>query len=631
MKLLYCKIFEKPGKQLQIANIDLNFSGQYTFSVDNTSKAISCLKNENYINNLYGNNTNITAIVGKNGLGKTTFLKFLQYVIGSIQETENIPNYDFTWWNWCAVYSQNNKLYYCENIVSKAIDKQPPEHDLFDLYSYADTFEIKKEEIEIDLNTIDLTSKCSFSIYYSPFFEFEEIRFDRLGYVDVSNDMLFYESNNRKEVDDQALSQTLNFKREEVKRQISFVEQADSVLENKDQFYSDFIHNEISLSFNGLTKKFSSDPRYISFDDVRLYNEIDKAFIKSHRATRDYLRGKTVRDYEYFIARDSFFKRILELIYFLFEYRPDPKENSQGEFRQSIIGISLEEKDYDKNLNELNTIFFDNLVVVRHKEKFGEAVNKALQLINLFKSYDVNDDTFSYDLATAKELLKVELEILSLMPFKSDLPVFTFDWKGLSTGEKAYLNLFSRIYYGYQQIKDDVEFAELDHIYILIDEGSTGFHPQWQKEFLTHLLKFSEEVIPVEKSFIITSHSPYLLSDLQIEDTISIGREPSSKFPLNNTFAANIHELLADKFYLSNSFIGDFSRQKIEEIGNLLTSDQDVDEEKLNYFERVIEIIGEPIIKERLQFLLAKKRNVKDKDQIIQELREQLEKYRNRE
>ena len=48
------------------------------------------------------------------------------------------------------------------------------------------------------------------------------------GGIDVSNDFLFYESKQSKEVDEQTLSQIVNFRREEIKRQIEFIEIGDN-------------------------------------------------------------------------------------------------------------------------------------------------------------------------------------------------------------------------------------------------------------------------------------------------------------------------------------------------------------------------------------------------------------------
>ena len=54
-------------------------------------------------------------------------------------------------------------------------------------------------------------------------------------------------------------------------------------------------------------------------------------------------------------------------------------------------------------------------------------------------------------------------------------------------------------------------------------------------------------------------------------------------------------------------------------------NEKKITEERLIYIEKIISIIGGPILKERLEFLLFKKKGEKTKDEIIADLRMQLE------
>jgi hypothetical protein len=632
MELLYFKIFKIPGKQLKICNEDFNLHGKYHFSVDSITNEITLKTNENYINEFYGEKIKINSIVGKNGLGKTTLLKFFQYLICELNDKKNIYQYPFLWWSWCAIYSKDSKLYYSESIPDSLEKKRKRDKSIieeFEFSQFYEQYEISSKVINFKIDDSILIPKISTSLFYSPFFEFEEPKTYPFDYIDVSNDILFYESKESKEVDEQTLSQTLNFRRDEIKRQIAFVELADKTLDESNQFYKEFVHRKISILFNGTTKKFHSEPRYISFDDIKFYNEFDTIYMNAMRSTRDYLRGKTVYDYEYFIARDSFFKRILEIIFYEFEYRSEPKEKKIGEYRPRIQKYNFNSEDYKKSLHVLFELFILNLDIGIDNNYLYELIKETLKYIKDLKSYDLNNDSFLFDIEKVKDFLKIEKKILSLITSKSDLPLFSFDWPNLSTGEKAYLNLFSRLSFGFEKIKTEPKFKNTDLLFILIDEGSTGFHPQWQKEFLKKLIIFSDIIIPIKKHFIITSHSPYLLSDLQIEDVISIGESDDYRFSLKNTFGANIHELLADKFYLENSFMGDFAREKIEEIGKVLIDEKNKpSKERLNEIEKIIKIIGEPILKERLDFLLSEKRGEKTKDEIILELKDEIKRLK---
>lgn len=635
MELVYFKIFNIPGKQLKICNEDFNLHGKYIFSVNSKTKEITQNINENYIENFYGDNIKINSIVGKNGLGKTTLLKFLQFIICKLNNKHNVYEYPFLWWNWCAIHTKDNQLYYSESSPETLEENRKRNKftiDNFERPLFHEQYTINSKPINFTIDeTILKTKIISTSLYYSPFFEFEELKVDPVDYIDVSNDFLFNESIHTKEIDEQTLAQTLNFRREEIKRQISFIEFGDYILDDANRFYKDFMHQGMSVFFNGTIKKFDSQQRYINFEDIKLYEKFDEIYLQELHSTRDYLRGETVRDYEFFIARNSFYKRIIEILYYVFEYRPEPKQDLKGNYRPKIQTYQFTDEDFKTGLPKIFEKFILNLNIgIENKNLFALLQTCVSDIISKFKSYDLNDDKFFYDNEVIKDFLRIERDILTIINPKSELPLFTFDWPNLSTGEKAYLNLFSRIHYGlFDKLNKNEKFKDVNLLYILIDEGSTGFHPQWQKEFLNKLVLFSNEINPIKKHFIITSHSPYLLSDLQIEDVISIGKSDDYRFPLENTFAANIHELLADKFYLENTFMGDFARQKIEEIGKeLIDKDIKPNKERLDEIEKIINIIGEPILKERLEFLLSEKRGVKTKDEIILELKDEIKRLK---
>ncbi|MDQ8014510.1 MAG: hypothetical protein REI96_18825 [Flavobacterium nitrogenifigens] len=629
MELLYFKIFQISGKQLKICNTDFNLHGKYSFSVDSNTKEITFTINENYIDNLYGENLKINSIVGKNGLGKTTLLKFLQFIICKLNNNQQIYNYPFIWWSWCAIHTKDNNLYYSESIATKDEYLESGEKDDED-FLFDGQYMITSKQIDFSIDQLILKTKInSTSLYYSPFFEFEEPKFDTIDFIDVSNDFLFYESKQAKEIDEHTLSQTLNFRHEEIKRQISFIEFGDYILDESNRFYKDFMHLGLSVFFNGTIKKFNSQPRYISFEDVSFYEKFDEMYMKSFQSARRYLHGKSRRDYATFIARDSFYKRIVEILFYVFEYRPEPKEDEKGNYRPKIQLHNFTDEDYQYGIPKIFEKFILNLNIGIDNRLLFDLLEKCVnEIITKFKSYDPNNDYFLYEVNEVKDFLRIERDILSIISPGGNLPLFSFDWPNLSTGEKAYLNLFSRIHYGLFEKLNGKNFEDVNLIYILIDEGSTGFHPQWQKEFLKKLIIFSNEINPIKKHFIITSHSPYLLSDLQIEDVISIGESDDYRFPLENTFGANIHELLADKFYLENTFMGDFAREKIEEIGKELISESYLSEDRAREIEKIINIIGEPILKERLEFLFLEKIGRKTKDEIILELQKEIDKLK---
>ena len=99
-----------------LSKTDFNFSDKYRISYKN--KRLKIIKNENYIPNFYnlkenGNISNITAIIGKNGSGKSVLLHLLTQILF----TNHYKNYNFI-----LVLKHENKFkIYLEKELAKNI------------------------------------------------------------------------------------------------------------------------------------------------------------------------------------------------------------------------------------------------------------------------------------------------------------------------------------------------------------------------------------------------------------------------------------------------------------------------------------------------------------------------------
>lgn len=69
-----------------------------------------------------------------------------------------------------------------------------------------------------------------------------------------------------------------------------------------------------------------------------------------------------------------------------------------------------------------------------------------------------------------------------------------------------------------------------------------------------------------------------------------------------DTFAANIYTLFSDSFFLNQGLIGEFAKNKINEVIDTLQymNDRQLDLRQQEKIKSIIEIIGEPIIKRKL-------------------------------
>jgi len=184
------------------------------------------------------------------------------------------------------------------------------------------------------------------------------------------------------------------------------------------------------------------------------------------------------------------------------------------------------------------------------------------------------------------------------------------NWRNLSTGQQSFLSFVSRFYHErHHAIGND----DLKELVIMIDEGDSGFHPEWQKEFFNNSLNFIAELFKENNvQLIYTANAPYIVSDLpknhitfleNREEDVIIQEKDNNK---EQTFGQNIHTLLSNSFFMNEGLIGDFSKKKINKVITILKSEAPTDKE-IKFAREVIEIIGEPVIFRKLSNMFEAK------------------------
>ncbi|MDY3203576.1 MAG: AAA family ATPase [Arcobacter sp.] len=176
------------------------------------------------------------------------------------------------------------------------------------------------------------------------------------------------------------------------------------------------------------------------------------------------------------------------------------------------------------------------------------------------------------------------------------------------------------------------ESNEKENTFFLIDEPDTTFHPNWQKKYINQLLSIYKNY-KKNIHLIITSHSPFILSDLPKENIIFL-EKGKQVYPFEDnqqTFGANIHTLLSHGFFMKDGLMGEFAKEKID-LAIKYLNQKILTKDELNYCENIISIIGEPIIKRELQRMIDSKR-LSEIDLIkkqIAELQQELDKKENK-
>lgn len=213
---------------------------------------------------------------------------------------------------------------------------------------------------------------------------------------------------------------------------------------------------------------------------------------------------------------------------------------------------------------------------------------------------------------------------------------------GISSGERAIYTLVSRLIGVIFNKQGEIHHAAINKIIydnkfdgktiiILLDEPDLQLHPEWQQKFISLLLNLLYVYFPkVKFQIILTTHSPILLSDISSKNVIFINKNPDgtskvcSELNIKETFAANIHTLYNNSFFLDGIPIGEFAKHKIEEIYDRIESGQ-IDNNTLCDIYR----IGEPVLRNILLQKYDSKRKTLPDEKRVSLLKEELAKLEN--
>ena len=145
-------------------------------------------------------------------------------------------------------------------------------------------------------------------------------------------------------------------------------------------------------------------------------------------------------------------------------------------------------------------------------------------------------------------------------------------------------------------------------INLILDEIELYAHPDMQRKYTKEILDgISKLQIGNIKGINIQfiTHSPFILSDIPKQNVLFLEVDEVDKksnpvnFKKMNTFGANIHDLLSDSFFIGDGLIGEFAKKEITNLIDWLNNIKR-DQKKRNYYEKLIELIDEPIMKRKL-------------------------------
>ncbi|HWK07391.1 MAG TPA: AAA family ATPase [Puia sp.] len=281
-----------------------------------------------------------------------------------------------------------------------------------------------------------------------------------------------------------------------------------------------------------------------------------------------------------------------------------------------IAGRKYEVNSEDSIMSELNSVFrfvLTDMEISLINPRIMEMkifINQVDSVLNNSQVIISPDDlTMSVSVSEAKEGLETLVEEYFKTPRIAGFADFYFSHEpagssALSSGEYGLFVLFARI--------NSIEIEAGKTIFLLIDEAELALHPQWQKEFIYHFVDFiNERFKGMQVQVVLTAHSPFILSDMPPNCVILLKKVNGKAMVVESlasraeTFGANIHELYADSFFLQDVLMGNFAKEKIDKIIIALNSENPL--EDIGYARSLIGIVGDPIIKTKLLEMLALK------------------------
>jgi hypothetical protein len=240
-----------------------------------------------------------------------------------------------------------------------------------------------------------------------------------------------------------------------------------------------------------------------------------------------------------------------------------------------------------------------------------------------------------------KKSKNVDDELIALLPppiYKADIMFQDTSFSGqifpftqLSSGEQQLILSMTGCLYHLRNLNyrtSDNRKQFYSNVNIILEEVELYFHPDFQRQYFKYLLRRIQiaRLINIHAiNILVVTHSPFVLSDIPKNNVLFL-KEGRPVHPMQDeTFGANIHNMLKNGFFLEGGTIGDFARWKINKCFDKLHQGYYGDDLK-----ELIGMVGEPLIRNQLIQLYVMNRElytttdlekrVKELESIIREL-----------
>ena len=192
----------------------------------------------------------------------------------------------------------------------------------------------------------------------------------------------------------------------------------------------------------------------------------------------------------------------------------------------------------------------------------------------------------------------------------------------LSSGEKQKIYSLNSVIYHLRNLESinknrrrniEKHVSSYQSVNLIFDEVELYYHPQYQKETvssLLNLIRISNLKYIKNINILFLTHSPFILSDIPIQNTtlLTIDKKTGKSKLVKKkkqSFGANIHDLLSDNFFLTGTLIGNLADRRITQLIEKIKTSKVSKDDKL-----MLKLIGDTFLKTSIEQF----KKINDKD-----------------
>ena len=584
-------------------NQGINLSTKYLFDYDSKDNAVNFKDNrDDYIIDFFDSNIDFTAIVGENGTGKTTLLRFLLNLReGSVIDTS------------CVIVSEYRT-------------------ELYAFRFYGPDSEIGYKSIRINGWTPKIVElrefdKCRFPFCRDIRFIYLTEMFNKNHYVeslaggdDLSFASILYDQTLYGDEEEHTSNPIIRYLHRTIDWQLLFFANGADYVKKFQIHYPSYFVIRLNYDKNAFENLYIQIKHRSGASEETLRaeaQEISRTLFKVHSGKSKIEKYKDNVAIAIFMNIFSSIRHVISMsknegghIYDLMKQIDTSKNYAWENVRELLKKIQcvndifdsfIKQKKLEENVQVTDNISINANAYLSFMDFFSEFIQK-------YKAYNffIIDEILipTDDIKSIKEFFDNYKKCIKIVDFLS------FDWN-LSSGETLLLNQFGKLIHLLNKDQNENYFLpnnssgyyKAKNVLLLLDEVEVAFHPEWQRNYLDAFLNFIKHNISdpgTHVQLVIATHSPIILSDIPKQNTVflKMRNEKEAVVSLDNeeTFAANIFSLFGNAFFLKESGIGSFAMRKLEWI---IQQIQEKETDK-NVILKYIKTVGDPFLRDKL-------------------------------